>query len=74
MYFDDEQETKEERKVSKARKNKSLSRKIAEAVIVELGAEDGYDEIDNSHYITPEFEKYLAKIIKRVIRKHDAGK
>lgn len=69
-----EPETKEETKVSKARKNKSLARKIAEAVIVELGAQHGYDEVSDDVYVTPEQEKALAKTIKRVIRKHDAGK
>jgi len=61
-------------KVSKARKNKSLARKIAETVIVELGSQNGYDEVTDEFYVTPEQEKELAKTIKRVIRKHDAGK
>lgn len=55
------------------KKGKSLPRKIAEAVIIELCLQNGWDE-ETGSFVTPEQEKELAKVIKRVIRKHDAGK
>lgn len=57
----------------KERKNKSLARKIAVEVINYYGAYDDYDEAQNG-VIDSESEKALAKVIKRVIRKHDSGK
>jgi len=53
------------------RKNKSLARKIAAAIMEYRGYE--VDEYFNQDDWDDE-EKRLAKIIKRIIRKHDAGK
>ncbi len=57
----------------KERKNKSLSRKIAAEVIKTLDL-DEWDEETLTFVVDPATEKQLAKVIKRVIRRHDAGK
>lgn len=69
MRFADEQEPNEEIERNKPRKNKSLARKIAATVLTYYGYDGYYDEEQRDNE-----EKALARVIKRVIRKHDAGK
>lgn len=71
MYEDEyEVELEEEVKPKKVRKNATLQAKIASAVLEAFDT----DEVIFNRYDNPDAEKELARVIKRVIRKHDAGK